>query len=287
MKARTLLKEGVTTLRSSTAIDHWQKHRERIEAEELLTHALGGVEADPADPITAKQAARFRALIERRSTGEPIPYIVGTSEFRGLELRVRPGVFVPRDSSEFLAEQAVRHLRRRRSRVLVDLATGAGTIALAVANEVDGATVYGTDLSHEAISLARTNAKRSRLDVTFKVGDLFGALPKKLRGAVDIITLHPPYVAAHEIEDLPDEIKAWEPVDTLTDHSDDGLGIVRRAVAEAPAWLRPNGWLLMETDPDRARDVRREYQRGGFRDVASTKGGELKITRVIVGRPPR
>jgi len=102
-----------------------------------------------------------------------------------------------------------------------------------------------------------------------------------------VITLHPPYVAKHEIEDLPDEIKAWEPVHTLTDHSDDGLALVRRTVEEAPTWLRRDGWLLMETDPDRARDVKKAFVHGGFRDVASTKGGDLKITRVVVGRRPR
>jgi release factor glutamine methyltransferase len=103
---------------------------------------------------------------------------------------------------------------------------------------------------------------------------------------VDVISVHPPYVAKHEIEDLPDEIKAWEPVHTLTDNSDDGLGLVRRTVDEGPAWLRKNGWLLMETDPDRARDVKKVMRAGGFRDVQSTKGGELKVTRVIVGRRP-
>ena len=101
-----------------------------------------------------------------------------------------------------------------------------------------------------------------------------------------MITIHPPYVAREEVADLPDEIKDWEPVHTLTDQSDDGLGLVRRTVEEAPAWLRKRGWLLMETDPDRARDVKRVMTAGGFRDVQSTKGGELKVTRVIVGRRP-
>ena len=147
--------------------------------------------------------------------------------------------------------------------------------------------MYGTDVSKDAIKLARKNANRLDLTVEFRVGDLFGALPKKLRGSVDVITLHPPYVADGEIEDLPDEIRRWEPVHTLTDRSDDGLGLIRRTVDEAPQWLRRRGWLLMEVDPDRARDVMPIYRRGGFRDVESTKGGSLKVTRVIVGRRPR
>jgi len=285
MKARALLKEGIATLRASDAIDHWQKDREKIEAEDLLAFVMGE-DPDPGDRISERDRREFLELIDRRATGEPIPYIKGFTEFRGLELISEPGVFVPRDSSEFLAEQAIRRLRRRRSPVLVDLATGAGTIALSVANEVPKATVYGTDLSQEAVKLARRNARSLGLQARFATGDIFGGLPKKIRGTVDVITVHPPYVAEHEVQDLPDEIKDWEPVHTLTDASRDGLGFVRRTVEESPDWLGRKGWLLMETDPDRARDVKRVMAKGGFRDVRSTKGGDLKITRVVVGRTP-
>jgi release factor glutamine methyltransferase len=286
VNAGKLLDQAIQTLKTSPSIDHWQKHRERWEAQELLWFVLDG-EPDPRDEVSAKDRRRFEAMVARRATGEPIPFIKGYAEFRGLELIAQPGVFVPRDSSDFLAEQAVRRLRKRKAPVAVDLATGAGTIALAVANEVPKATVYGTDVSDEAIGLARKNAKRLGLTVGFRQGDLFGALPKKLRGVVDVITLHPPYVASGEMEDLPDEIRDWEPVHTLTDRSDDGLGLIRRTVDEAPEWLRSRGWLLMEVDPDRARDVMPIYRRGGFRDVERTKGGSLKVTRVIVGRRPR
>ena len=285
MKARALLKGGIATLQASDAIDHWQKDREKIEAEDLLAFVMGE-DPEPGDRIPDREGREFLDLIERRATGEPLPYIKGFTEFRGLELISEPGVFVPRDSSEFLAEQAIRRLRRRRSPVLVDLATGAGTIALSVANEVPKATVYGTDLSQEAVKLARRNARSLGLQARFATGDIFGGLPKKIRGTVDVITVHPPYVAEHEVEDLPDEIKDWEPVHTLTDASRDGLGFVRRTVEEGPDWLGRKGWLLMETDPDRARDVKRVMAKGGFRDVRSTKGGDLKITRVIVGLAP-
>jgi release factor glutamine methyltransferase len=285
MEARVLLREAIERLKASPAIDHWQRGRERIEAEELLAHVLGE-DPDPRQRVAPRAAARFRALVARRARGEPLPYIKGWTEFRGLELRVRPGVFVPRDSSEFLAEQAIRRLRARRAPVLVDLATGIGTIALAVAKAVPGASVWGADVSAEAIAQARRNARRLGLRARFVVGDLFSPLPRRLLGGVDVITIHPPYVAAHELADLPEEIRAWEPEHTLTDHSADGLGIVSRTVREAPAWLRPNGWLLMEADPDRARDLRRVMVRGGFRDVRSTKGGALPITRVVVGRRP-
>ena len=283
MNAATLLDRGTKTLKASASIDHWQKHRERWEARELLIHVLGE-DPDPDDEISPKARRRYEAMIDRRAAGEPTPLIKGYSEFRGLELLTAPGVFVPRDSSEFLAEQAVRRLRRRKAPVAVDLATGGGTIALAVAHEVPRATVFGTDVAEDAVRLARKNAKRLGLQARFRQGDLFGALPRKLRGKVDVVTLHPPYVARDEIEELPDEIREWEPVHTLTDRSDDGLGLIRRSVKESPDWLRRGGWLLMEVDPDRAKDVMPVYRRGGFRDVASTKGGPLRVTRVIVGR---
>ena len=286
MKARKLIKNAVAELKASEAIDHWQKGRERIEAEDLLAFVMDGEEPEPDDKVGEDERAEYLRLIARRATGEPIPYIKGYTEFRGLKLISEPGVFVPRDSSEYLAEQAVKRLRGRRSPILVDLATGAGTIALSVANDVPKATVYGTDLSEDAVKLARRNARRLRLKVRFAAGDVFGGLPKTIAGSVDVITVHPPYVAMDEVDDLPDEIKDWEPVHTLTDRSSDGLGFVRQTVEEGPAWLGRKGWLLMETDPDRARDVKRVMTDGGFRDVRSTKGGDLKITRVIVGRRP-
>ncbi len=286
MRARKLIKTAIAELKASEAMDHWQKGRERIEAEDLLAFVMGGYEPDPDDQIGDAERDEFLGLIARRITGEPIPYIKGFTRFRGLDLVSKPGVFVPRDSSEYLAEQAVKRLRGRRSPVLVDLATGAGTIALSVANEVPIAKVYGTDLSEDAVKLARRNARLLGLRVRFAAGDVFGGLPKTIAGSVDVITVHPPYVAMDEVDDLPDEIKDWEPVHTLTDRSSDGLGFVRQTVAEAPAWLGRKGWLLMETDPDRARAVKTLMADGGFRDVRSTKGGDLKITRVIVGRRP-
>jgi release factor glutamine methyltransferase len=285
LKARKVLDDAVKVLKASHAIDHWQRGRERIEAEDLLWHVVGE-EPDPNDDMSAEDRRTFDRLVRRRATGEPIPFIKGYTEFRGLELLVRPGVFVPRDASEFLAEQATRRLRRRPRPVHVDLATGAGTIALAVANEVPRATVVGTDLSPDAVKLARRNAKLLGLRARFVTGDLFGGLPRALAGTVDVVTLHPPYVPMRELKDLPEEIREWEPTHTLTDRSRDGLGLIGRTAREAPAWLSRNGWLLMEVSPDRVSHVKRVLGREGFRDVRSTKGGPLPLTRVIVARRP-
>jgi|SRR5581483_7022925 release factor glutamine methyltransferase len=284
MKASELLRHATARLKASPAIDHWQRDREALEAEDLLAHALGADEVDRELEVPERVRRRFDAMIARRATGEPVQLIKGYAEFRGLRLIVKPGVFVPRDSTEFLAEQAIRRLRGRRRPVAVDLATGSGTVALAIANETRGVRVFATDVAVDAVRVARTNAERLRLRATFVKGDLFSGLPPSLRHRVDVITLHPPYVARGELKELPDEIRKFEPVHTLTDHSEDGLGLVERAAAESRDWLRIGGWLLIEVSPDRARSVARVLRGHGFRDVRSTKGGDLKITRVVVGR---
>jgi release factor glutamine methyltransferase len=285
VKTRKVVRQATDVLRASPAIDHWQKGRERIEAEELLEHLMGEL-PDPDDDIPGSVRREFMTLIERRATGEPVPLIKGYTDFLGLDLIAEPGVFVPRDSSEFLAIQAIRRLKGRKHPVQVDLATGGGTIALAVKSRVKKADVYGTDVAADAVELARRNAKHLGLKATFLQGDLFGGLPSSIERGVDVITLHPPYVPAGEIEDLPDEVREWEPVHTLTDGSVDGMGLVQRAAKEGPRWLRKDGWLLIEVDPDAAREVKKVMKKAGFRELKSTQGGELRVTRVVVGRRP-
>jgi release factor glutamine methyltransferase len=286
---RDLVRDAERRLKRSPAIDHWPADRERREAEALVAFVLG-VEAedlDPRDPVDARRARRFATLVRRRSGGEPMSHILGWTEFRGLRLRVRPGAFVPRQSSEFTVEQAVRRLRRRHRPVAVDLATGIGPIALATAAAAPGARVFGTDISTNALRQARANARALGLwNVTFRRGDLFGGVPRSMRGAVDVVTLHAPYVPRHEVRDLPLEIRGFEPEHTLTDFTDHGLSLLERASAEAGAWLRPGGWVLVEVSPDFARRVRGLLVRAGYRDVRSTKGWP-EVSRVLVGRNPR
>src|SRR5207249_2299176 len=126
-------------------------------------------------------------------------------------------------------EQAVRRLRRRRRPLAVDLATGSGPVALAMANEVPHAEVLGTDSDGPAVRLARDNARRLGLSVRFVHGDLFAALPRRLLGALDVVTFHPPYVGRREVRTLPREIVDFEPVRALTDMSPRGLGLIERA----------------------------------------------------------
>jgi release factor glutamine methyltransferase len=256
---------------------------ERIQAQELLEHAAGETLEDD-DPIDARTAQAYEAFLERRVRGEPVPYIRGFEEFRGLRMTVRPGVFIPRQSTEFLAEQGIRRIRRRPSPIAADLACGVGAVAIAMAREVPTATVYGTDISPDALELGRTNAKINRVaNVKFLQGSMFAALPAKLKGRVDLVASHPPYIPTHELGDMPAELIEFEPIHTLTDSSsDDGLGLVRILVAESRLWLKPGGWLCIEIAPDMARPVRTMLVRAGYRDVASTRN--TPHTRVLVAK---
>jgi release factor glutamine methyltransferase len=172
--------------------------------------------------------------------------------------------------------------------VAVDLATGAGPIALAVSNEVPRAEVYGTDLTRDAVALARENARALKLPARFVRGDLFSGLPARLAGRVDLITFHPPYLGRREIRELPDEIRKFEPLSSLTDQSPTGMFLIERAAEESEEWLRPGGWFLLEVAPDRSRAVASLLRRHGFRDVRSTKepGGGIvaDASRVIVAK---
>ncbi len=277
------MERGRTRLLASPAIDHWQKDRESIEAEDLLEHAFGRG-FSKSEEVPTPVARRFERYVARRETGEPTQLIKGYSLFRGLELIAKPGTFIPRDSTEYLALQAIRRLNGRRRPVAVDVACGAGPVALSVKNEVRRAAVYGTDLQTSAVRDARANARKLRLRVEFLRGDLFSSLPRALRGRVDVITLHPPYVGKRELKELPDEIRRWEPPEVLTDGSPEGLGLIRATVAEAPEWLRRGGWLLVEVSPDRSRSVTTIMRRGGFRDVRSTVDRGFKVTRVLCGK---
>jgi release factor glutamine methyltransferase len=168
--------------------------------------------------------------------------------------------------------------------VHVDLATGIGPVALVVAAAIPSAQVIGVDVAARPVAMAKRNAAQLGLrNVKFLRGDLFRPVPRRMMGSVDVVTIHPPYVGRREMRTLPFEILQFEPEESLTDYSPLGDRIVRRVVEEAPTWLRPGGWLLVEVSPDRSRDVATIVRRAGFRDVRSTKGG-VEVSRVVVGR---
>src|SRR5207247_2519736 len=257
--------------------------KELADAEEILEHVLGKPPKPNAEVPPAALRA-FRRLLVRRAAGEPPAYLTGRTTFLDLTLDVGRGAFIPRQSSEFMATQAIRRLRGRPHPVHVDLATGVGPVALAVAAAVPAARVFGADLFQRPVALARRNAERLGLtNARFVRGDLFAPLPASLRGGVDVVTIHPPYIGRTEMKSLPHEIVGFEPRESLTDDSPEGMGLVSRVAGEACMWLRSGGWLLVEVSPDRSRAVSAALRRAGLLDVRSTKGG-VSVSRVIVGR---
>ena len=263
-----LLELGTRVLSDSSHI--FEDHDNAAEARELLAFCLQ-VDADDLDEragdVPRRIRDRYLALIARRASGEPFPFLTGRIDFWGLELVVRPGAFVPRPSSELTVQRALRKLRRRKGPVVVDVCTGAGPIALALADELPTAEVWGADIAVEGLAQGRANAKRHGLDnVRFKKSDMYEGLPARLRGEVDLITGHVPYVPAGEIGDLPAEVREFEPLYTLTDESADGLGLMRRAVAESVPWLRPGGWLLLEMSHDLPGKIRKLVRKAGLED---------------------
>jgi release factor glutamine methyltransferase len=282
-KARDALRDAVRVLKASESIDHPNAGKERYEAEELLEFVLGHA-VDGTETVNGRDLSRYHRLVNRRASGVPVAFITGRTDFGRLSLEVRPGVFIPRQSSEFMVEQALRRLRARPEPVHVDIATGIGPVALGVAHSLARARVFGVDLSRRPLALARRNATRLGIaNATFLHGDLFDPLPRVLRKRVDVVTGHLPYVGEEELETLPEEILRFEPMESLTDFSPTGLGLLTRVATEAPSWLRPGGWLLLEVSPDRSRKVSALLRGAGYAAVRSTKG-DLPVSRVVVGR---
>lgn len=282
MRADKLLKQGEKTLRSVNDRFGWQGD-EDVQAFDILAHVLGH-QPDDDEKISKADEKKFNKLVERRMTGEPLAFILGWVDFLDFRMIVKSGAFVPRLTSEFLAKQAIKRLRRRRQPVHVDLATGIGPVAIGSARAVPKAEVFGIDISAKAVKQAKENAKKlGAYNATFLTGDMFSPLPSRLKGTVDVVTIHPPYVPNGEIDDLPIEIKKYEPKHTLTDNSKDGLELTRRVIAEGREWVRPGGWVLIEIVPQEWKRVRPLFKEGGYTDIRSTHG-ELKLTRVICGR---
>lgn len=285
-----LLELGERVLADSSA--RFEDHDDLYEARQLLASALRITDEEAEDlpddlEPARKTRERYLSFVARRAGGEPQPFIRGFIEFYGLELKVRPGAFVPRPSSELTVDRALRRLRGRRSPVVIDMCTGAGPIALAIAHERSDADVWGADIHDEGLALGRVNAKMLGVsNTTFRRGDMYEALPQRLRGTVDLVTGHVPYVPLGELEDLPREVKDYEPLFTLTDDTSDGLRLMRRAVAEAPSWLEPGGWLLLEMSEDIGAKVARMYKKAGFEAIEVIEDDD-RLSIVVEGRLPR
>jgi release factor glutamine methyltransferase len=200
----------------------------------------------------------------------PLQYLTGEQQFLDLVLGVAPGVFVPRPETEVLVERALEVLPGDGAPVVVDVGTGTGAVALAVKRLRPGARVVAADVSEDAVAVARANASRHALDVEVLHGDLLSPIGEDLRGRVDLVVSNPPYVTREEYESLPREVRA-EPYEALVG----GTDVHRRLAAEAPAWLRPGGWLVVEVGAAQGSEVR---------DLLAARFDRVEVLPDLAGR---
>ncbi|HXF16230.1 MAG TPA: peptide chain release factor N(5)-glutamine methyltransferase [Burkholderiales bacterium] len=253
----------------------------RREAQVLLGHALGKsrawLSAHSEDQVDPSVVARFRQLVQRRLSGEPVAYIVGRKEFYGLEFRVTPDVLIPRADTETLVDAALARMSAAGCDVL-DLGTGSGCIAIAIAHERPAARVMAVDVSSAALSIARENALANAVDVQFLQASWFEALDGR---RFDIIVSNPPYVATEDPHLQQGDLR-FEPAIALAG-GNDGLADIRLIVAKAPSYLRDQGWLLFEHGHTQACDSRNLLANAGFQDITHSRD-IAGLVRVAGGR---
>ncbi len=254
----------------------------RENAEVLLARVLetdrSGLYAR-GEGLSAREARMFGRAICQRCAGTPLQHLTGEQQFRRLTLEVRPGVFIPRPETEVLVGAALKTVAAIPEPVVVDVGTGTGAVALAVKDERPDAQVLATDLSPEAVELARSNAARLGLDVRVFEGDLLAPVPKDLRGWVDLVVSNPPYVTREELEDLPPEVRADPPLALVG-----GVEVYERLAAEALRWLADGGCLAVEVGANHSDDVL-AVLRPSLMDVRVLPDLAGR-DRVLVGRRP-
>ena len=232
-----------------------------------------------SEGLSMSEARTFGRALCQRCAGTPLQHLTGEQAFRRITVTVRPGVFIPRPETEVLVDVALEGLGERQEPVIVDVGTGTGAVALAIADERTGSRVFATDLSPEAVELARENGARLGVSITVLLGDLLEPLPLELRGAVDLVVSNPPYVTADEYHDLPAEVRA-DPRLALVG----GTRLHERLATEAIGWLRRGGALVVEIGaaqgPDVAKVVERFFE--DVRIVPDLAGRD----RIVVGRRP-
>jgi len=252
--------------------------------------------ADAAPTPRAEHAAR--EMSRRRVTGEPLQYVLGGWGFRDLDLFVDPRVLIPRPETEYLVEVALEEaaragLRRARSRatvggpvkaVVADIGTGSGAIAISLAAELPDVEVWATDVSDDALAVARANVAGSaatRVRIA-EAGEWFDPLPPALRGALRLIVSNPPYVAEHEFGDLPREVSGYEPRRALVS-GPSGTESIETLLELAPGWLARGGSFVCEIAPHQAATMGARARELGYRDVA-VRDDLTGRPRVLVAR---
>lgn len=254
----------------------------RLDAEVLLSHALRvpriQLYLDHDRPLENKVLGEFRELVQRRLNGEPVAYLTGHKEFWSLDLRVDPRALVPRPETEALVEEALECLRDHREPRVVDVGTGCGAVALALARERPDAEVWASDFSKEAVDLARENAERLGLAVHFADGDLLEGVMAALgpQARFQTVVANLPYLK-------PDEVRPalrFEPRMALTDEND-GLSLLRRLAHDAAAVLEPGGTLAFEVASGREDEVSAILRETDFYGETRSRRDLAGIERVV------
>ncbi len=259
----------------------------RLTAELLLSFTLKTERVrlymDLDRPLTKEELASYRALIQRRLAGEPTQYLLGQKEFYGRKFVVDPRVLIPRSETELLVEAVLRALPTDQPARVLDLCTGSGCIALTLAAEREHTSVWATDLSPDALAVARLNAEALGVDalVTFFEGDLFGPLPAQ--ATFDVIVSNPPYIARGELAGLQREVQR-EPRLAL-DGGPTGLELLAAIIDQARARLKPGGLLALELGDDQGAAVQTHLTRAEYRDVRIEKD-LARLDRLAFGRAP-
>jgi release factor glutamine methyltransferase len=212
------------------------------------------------DLLEEKEREALEKMVQRRISGEPLQYILGQQEFWSIDLKVDSRVLIPRPETELLIEQSLPILSEislKRDPSVLEIGTGSGAIAIALAKEVSNLFLVATDISGDALTLAKKNAKSAGvLDrIRFVAGDLFSPFhSKKGRATFDLILSNPPYIVRRKIRTLAEEVKDYEPRIAL-DGGEDGLAFYRGIIPEASFYLRGGGWLLLEVALGQSGDV--------------------------------
>lgn len=257
----------------------------RLDAEILLAHSCGWkriqLYTNYDQRLTDSQRGRMRDLVRRRALAEPVAYLVGYREFFSLNFDVNPAVLIPRPDTETLVRVALDALKERSAPTALDIGTGSGCIAIAIATNFPGVTLTATDISADALQTATANAEKHKVTerIAFLQSDVFESVPGT---KFDIIVSNPPYIREDELAGLDADVRDHEPVHALVGGAD-GLDVVRRIIKGAPEYLTPDGCLMFEVDGQQAETVREFMSSSGFTDTAIEK--DLSgIPRVVSGK---
>ena len=277
--------------------------RAAVEARWIVCEASG---FDPAElvlaadePVPSRGVHAVDDMVGRRLRGEPLQYVLGSWEFRGIDLMVDPRVLIPRPETEVVAGIAIDELARTGARTgkgdpwsagltefaVADLGTGSGALALALVTALPDAAVWATDASLDALAVARANLSSigfAATRVRIVHGSWFDALPLELRGELRLVVSNPPYVSESEFAELPTEVAAYEPTGALVS-GPTGLECLEVIVRDAPQWLAPDGVLVCEHAPHQADSARALAHAAGFTQV-DTRADLTGRARALVAR---